>query len=173
MATADVLTVNVAEVAAPGTLTDPGIDALALFDESVTEIPPEGAGPFNVTVAVEELLPSTVVGERPMLTIEGGLIVSGAEALIPFSVPPIVATVLLPTGLVLTVNVVELDPAGTVTEAPTVALELVDERLMTEPPGPASPLRVTVPVAGFPPKTDVGLSVRLVRVAGVTVKTAV
>jgi len=41
------------------------------------------------------------------------------------------------------------------------------------PPGPATPLRVTVPVEVFPPTTDVGVTETPVRVAGLIVKGAV
>ena len=63
------------------------------------------------------------------------------------------------TALVLTVNVVLLAPAATVTLAGTVAaavLPLIRET--AAPPLGAGPLRVTVPVEGDPPVTLIGLS---------------
>lgn len=63
------------------------------------------------------------------------------------------------TLLVLTVNVMLLAPAATVTLAGTVAatvLSLIRET--AAPPVGAGPLRVTVPVEGDPPVTLIGLS---------------
>jgi hypothetical protein len=65
------------------------------------------------------------------------------------------------TDDVLTVNVALLAPAATVTELGMVALELLDERLTEDPPGPAVPFKVTVPVDEPPPKTVEGETVRL------------
>ena len=84
-----------------------------------------------------------------------------------------VTEVELDTGEVPTENVAEVEPAATVTDEGTVALTLVEERLTTVPPGSAGPLRVTVPVDGVPPNTDVGETERLVKTAGVTVSVAV
>ena len=54
---------KVAEVAPAATVTLAGTcAAVALLLESATTAPPEGAGPVNLTVPVEELPPVTVVG---------------------------------------------------------------------------------------------------------------
>ena len=50
-----------------------------------------------------------------------------------------------------TVNVPEVDPAEIVTEGGTVALELVEVRLIVVPPTGAGPLMETVPVELPPP----------------------
>jgi hypothetical protein len=72
------------------------------------------------------------------------------------------------------VKVAVVAPAATVTLAGTwAAAVLLLVRLTTAPPAGACPLKVTVPVEGFPPTTDVGLRVRDVRVAAVTVRVAV
>jgi hypothetical protein len=61
------------------------------------------------------------------------------------------------TGLVVTVNVAVVAPAGTVTFAGTVARDVLPlERVNTTPDGGAAPVSVTVPVEGLPPVTDVG-----------------
>ena len=85
----------------------------------------------------------------------------------------IVAVVTALTGVVLTVNVTEVEPAGTVTEAGTVALVELEDRLTTVPPVPAAPFRVTVPVELVPPVTVVGDSEIELRTAGVIVRVAV
>ena len=56
---------NVAVVEPPGTVTLAGTAATELLLlESVTTIPPAGAGPFSVTVPVDEFPPCTVLGLR-------------------------------------------------------------------------------------------------------------
>jgi hypothetical protein len=64
LVTAVVVTVNVAVVAPAGTVTLAGTVADALLLVSVTTVPPEGAGPFSVTVPVEEVPPFTLDGLR-------------------------------------------------------------------------------------------------------------
>jgi hypothetical protein len=63
LATGMVVTVNVAVVAPPATVTFAGtVAADVLLLASVTVTPPVGAGPLNVTVPVDEVPPVTVVG---------------------------------------------------------------------------------------------------------------
>jgi hypothetical protein len=63
LATGLVVTVNVAVVALAATVTLAGTRAAAvLLLDSVTTAPLAGAGPFSVTVPVDELPPSTEVG---------------------------------------------------------------------------------------------------------------
>ena len=62
-ATANVVTVKLAEVCPAGTLTTPGTRAaLALPVASVTEIPPAGAGALKNTVPVAFVPPLTLAG---------------------------------------------------------------------------------------------------------------
>jgi len=79
------------------------------------------------------------------------------------------------TELVVTANVVDVLPAGTMTLGDTwAAVALLLERVTVAPPDGAGPFRVTVPVELLPPVTDVGFSVTEDRVtAGFTVKVAV
>lgn len=67
LATAAVVTVNVAEVAPCATVTVAGIVAAALLDASVTTLPPAGAGAVRVTVPVDDAPPATVAGFRETL----------------------------------------------------------------------------------------------------------
>ena len=60
--TALVFTAKVAVVAPAATVTLAGTVAAAWLLDSVTAAPPEGATPLNVTVPVEALPPTTLVG---------------------------------------------------------------------------------------------------------------
>ena len=71
------------------------------------------------------------------------------------------------TALVLTMNVVLLAPAATVTLAGTLAAPLLLVSSTCAPPVRAGPLSVTVPVEDCaPPVTVAGFSVREERVEG-------
>jgi hypothetical protein len=73
--TATVLTVKLAVVAPSTTITLAGTVAAALSLERVATAPPDGAGPFKVTVPVEDDPPVTLVGFRETTESIGGLIV--------------------------------------------------------------------------------------------------
>ena len=71
--TAFVLTMKLALVAPPGTVTLAGmVAAPVLLLSSITCAPPAGAGPFSVTVPVDGLLPVTLVGLTPSEARIGG-----------------------------------------------------------------------------------------------------
>jgi len=168
--TALVLTVNVALLVPAGTVTLAAtVAAAVLLLVRLTTAPPLGAGPLSITVPVEGFPPVTLVGFR--LTEErvagGGVTVSEAVWVpLPY-VPEMVTEVDAVTALVLTVNVVLLVPAGTVTLAATVAAAvLLLVRLTTAPPLGAGPLSVTVHVEGFPPVTLAGFSATEDRATG-------
>ena len=75
----------------------------------------------------------------------------------------------MPTGVVDTVKLAVTFPAGTVTEAGTVALAELLAKLMMVPDVPAGPVRVIVPVELAPPSTEGGFKVKMLRLAGVMV----
>lgn len=77
-ATAVVFTVKFPAVAPAATVTLAGTVAAPLLLDRDTTMPPEGAGPFNVTVPVELLPPTTLVGFTATEDTVGGLIVSDA-----------------------------------------------------------------------------------------------
>jgi hypothetical protein len=176
VATGVVVIVKVALVAPPATVTLAGTCAtdVSLLC-NVTTAPVLGAAPVNVTVPVELLPPTTDVG---LLVIEdkvAALMLRVAVLLTP-CVAVITVEVLLATGNVVMVKFADVLPAGTVTEAATVAaVVLLLCRDTLTPPVGAGPVKVTVPVEALPPVTLVGLTVTDVRLTGdgVTVKVVV
>src|SRR5215213_5563092 len=82
-----------------------------------------------------------------------------AYAVTPPAVPMMSADWLLLTGLVETGKLALVAPPGTVTLGGTVAAVVLSLDKATErPPAPAGAVSVTVPVAGSPPTTSVGLT---------------
>ena len=85
-------------------------------------VPPEGAAPVRVTVPVEELPPTTVVGFNEIpCSAELGDTVRAAVLVTPLRTALIVALTALDTAVVVTVNVPVKLPAATVTLAGTAA----------------------------------------------------
>ena len=121
-----VLTVKVALVAPPATVTLAGTRAAAvLLLASVTCAPPAGAGPLRVTVPVDGLAPVTLVGLSASEVGTGGKTVSDPVRVpLPYDAE-IVAAVETPTALVVTVKVALVPPPTTVTLAGTIAAGLV------------------------------------------------
>jgi hypothetical protein len=165
-----VTTVNVVVALPAGTVTIGGTMAVPSL-ESVTSAPPLGAEPVNVTVAVTFDPPTAVDGLR-VIDASCGLedtVSAGDCRLLPLSVAVIVA---LPDETPVTVNVADVAPDATATDAGTDATAAL---LLTSPtvapPLPAAFARVTVPcmfepvvraapknvtLAMLPPVGDVG-----------------
>jgi len=99
------------------------------------------------------LPPITDAGEIVNPARVAGLIVRATVFVVVASVAEMLAVTVAETPVVETVNVAEVAPAGTVTEAGTVALALSDWRLTVIPPVGAAPLSVTVPTEDTPPRT--------------------
>jgi len=116
--------------------------------------------------------PDTVDGLRNSPVNSAGVIVRVALFGVPFNVAVIADVVCELTPIVETVNVAELLPAGTITDAGTVAALFPLCNATTVPPEPAGPDSVTVPVEAPPPRTEVGLRASEVRAAGVIVSVA-
>lgn len=151
--------VNSAVVAPEATVTVDGVTATGSLEDKLITKPPGPAGAPRVTVPVENVPPTTDAGAnvRPVSA-------PGAETfrVAVTDVAPIfaviVAVVDVVTGDVVTVNVAVVDPANTVTLAGTTTLELLDERVTTDPPVGAGPSKLTVPVDVSPPITVDGSS---------------
>ena len=155
-----------AVVVPAGTVTDAGtLPAAVLLLCSDTEMPPVGAGPVKVTVPVDELPPTTLDGFRLSELSAGGVMVNGAEAVVPY-VPEMFAIVEDATAFVLMLKVAPLAPAATVAAVGTTAAELSLANAIVRPPLGAGPLIVTVPVEPVPPVTLLGLTVTELMVTG-------
>ncbi len=166
-----VFTVNVAEVPPAGMATEPGTLATAP-QLRLTTTPPAGAGPVNLTVAVELFPAATDLGFSVNESKPGGVMVRFAIFETPFSVAIRVAVTCAETALVLMANDAEDLPPGMVTEDGTIASEVELESLKAIPPAGAEPLRVTNPVAGTAPATAPGLTPSETSTGGFTVSVA-
>ena len=74
-ATAVVVIGKLVDVVLAATVMLDGTAAEALLDDRVTTIPPVGAGPFRVTVPVDDEPPRTDGGTTAMAVTKNGLIV--------------------------------------------------------------------------------------------------
>src|SRR5262249_62155780 len=161
-ATANVVTVKLAEVCPPGTLTIPGTRATEkLLVARVTEIPPAGAGALRNTVPVALVPPRTLVGVIVIDCRRGGAFGSGLTLTkIDLVTPPAVAKTFPPVGRPVTVLVpmaklVALFPSGIVTLAGTWMVEgLSVVRLTAPPPDGAGITSATLARPELPPITS-------------------
>jgi len=149
--TVPAVTVKVAEVWPWATVTEPGTLAAELLElESDTETPPLPAADVSVTVpvAVPALAMVLEFTERLLSAGGGGLTVT-PKILLTLEYEAVKVTdVAELTVPAVTVKVAEVCPCGTVTEAGTLAAELLELESATEtPPLPAADVSVTVPVA--------------------------
>jgi hypothetical protein len=132
-------------------------DAAGLLLVNVTAVPPEGAGPFSVTVACEVLPPVTLAGlrvnEAMAMAACGGAIVSVACCELPPAVTVITTLVFDVTGCVLMAKEVVVLPAVMDTPGGILARPLLLEMVTTTSPVGAGPVRFTVPWELNPPVT--------------------
>lgn len=152
---------KIAEVEPAAIVTLEGTVALELLEDRMTTVPPEGAWPFKVTVPVDELPPSTDAGDTLTAATVSGLICNAAVKDVLPDVAVRVAVAAVETDVVVTVNVVDDEPYGTVTLDGTVAFEFLEFNVNVTPPEGAGDERVTVAVEGVPPANDGGFKDRL------------
>src|SRR6266850_2249801 len=170
--TAAVVIANVALVLPAAIVTLAGtVAALVLLLDSVMTAPPAGAALVSLAVPCEAVPPVTLVGFTETDESDagggGGETVNAALLVAPPNEPEIVTDVDEATGCVVTVNVLLVLPAATVTLAGTVAtVVLLLDIVTTAPPLGAAALSVTVPVVELPPTALVGLTLNEERVAG-------
>jgi hypothetical protein len=159
-------TVKVALWAPAGTVTLAGTVATpVLLLANATTVPPGGATSSSDTVPCEVLPPLTEVGlsaKRPTPTGEGAGFTLSVADVVALPVEAVKVTrVWNDTSLVEAVNVVLVEPVGTITLVGTVATAvLLLDSFTTVPPDGAALLNVTVPWdIMVPPYTEVGFSV--------------
>jgi hypothetical protein len=178
--TAVVAIVKLAVVAPPGTVTLDGDEAAVELSDKETTRPPPGAAALNVTVPVDVLPPTTVVGliDRAVsVTVGGGgggggapdgLTVSVADRVTPLKLALSVTTVDCATANVLIRKSAKVPPNPTDTrlETTTAASLLLVNATVTGPSlgSRAGGLMRTRPIDRVPPATAVGLTVRSVSV---------
>lgn len=151
-----------------GITTFEGSNAKLLFEANVIVVS-TAATPVSVTVPVDGLPPTTLVGFNTSVFNAGGLTVRLAEVLVtPRYVPDTVPVVATETGTVVITNVAVFAPAGTVTLTGTVAALFVVLRV-TVSFAAVAPVRVTVPVDWAPPINVLGVSVIELKTGGFTV----
>jgi hypothetical protein len=179
-----VVAVNCAVVAPASTITFAGTAAAALLLETVRvrcgSVAAAAVGPFSVTVPVELAAPpSTLVGFMVTEMTDGGTTVRIADcAGVTSTFAEIDTGVETATASGVTVNVVDMELAGTVTLARTVAAPGVPlVSVTTVPPAGAALFNVTVPVEFWPdtpPTIEVGLreTVTTANGGGLTVSVA-
>ena len=142
-----------------GTVAAPELELVRLTVE-----PPGGAAAPRITVPVVAVPDRTLVGLRVSELTVTGVTVNVANFVAPDIVPDTVTAVEEATAKVVTVNVLVLEPAGTVTLPGTVAMAEFEVDIATVlPPEGALAESLTVPVAVFPPITDVGLTLTELR----------
>lgn len=139
---------------------------------SFTTTPPFDAAPLSETVPVAAVPPGTEFGLTLMLESAAAVMVNEAVWLVPLRFAVMRAVAELETPKVEILNVVEVEPPGTMVVLGTVAELLLELRAIGIPPGPATPFSVTVPVAVFPPTIEPGFTKRLAKPAGLIVRTA-
>jgi len=151
-----VVMVKVAEVCPGSTVTFVGTAAASVSESSETSKPTLGAAPTKVTVPVLTSPANTVVGLRVR---DATLVTLTLITVVATSPPPRaikVTGVLTATGVVVTLNVADVRPAGTMTQTGTVTEGLVTESGTVNPAAGALSEIVTVPTAEKPPTTGFG-----------------
>lgn len=124
-----------AELAPAGTVADAGTVSIELADDRVTAEPPLGAARFRTTVQFAVADGGRLDGLHATeltVTVATRLMVALCELLPRVAVT--VADWLLGRVAVVALNVAELDPAATVTDAGTVNVGLVFVSVTTLPP---------------------------------------
>jgi len=162
---------NVTLVAPDGTVTVLGTIAEVALLASVIEVPPVGAAPVRVTVAVEDTPPTTFVGFK-VNEERAAAVTTRFCVLATPSIAVIIAVACPAMGTVEMLNVAIVLPPATTTEAGSVATLLLLARLTAMPPTGAAVARVMVPMELLPPNRDVGLKLNDCNTGGLTVKLA-
>jgi hypothetical protein len=166
--------VNVAREEPAGTVTLAGTEATVLLLLVIPTTVSAAETPVKVTVPVEVLPPTTLVGLSDSDDSAAARIVMVAVRCVLFRLADITDVVFTLTGVVLTTKVAVLLPADTVTLAVTcAALLLLLASVTIAPPAGAGPLSVNVALDELPPVTLVGFKLSVDGVGALTVSTTV
>jgi hypothetical protein len=161
------VTVKAADVEPAATVTEAGVASWELLSESETEEPPAGAAAVRVTIQLPVALGARMVGLQAS---EERAADASRFTVAVFETPLIVAVTvaawLLVTAPAVTVNVADVEPDATVTEAGVVSPLLLSESETEEPPAGAAALSVTVQVLVAPEARLVGLQASEERTTG-------
>ena len=164
---------KVAVVCPAGTVIVGGNPTVAVLLDSVTTSPELKAGPLRVKVPIAPFPPRTLFGVIDNPVIVAGLTVTVAVAERPPNTPVMVATDCELTANVCATKLACVLPAATVTDAGTVTLEALLERVTIFPEDPAGSDNVTRPVEVFPPVSTLGLKLIDAKGRGLIVNWAV
>src|ERR687896_572565 len=156
-----VLITKLALVAPAGTVRLAGtVVALELADNE-TAAPPKGASSFNVTVPVDELPATTLVGLTESVDSATGPTVITEKRVVSTCVAESPTLVVVEEENVEIVKLSLVAPAGIKMVGGTLATDGTSlARVTTSPPGGAASGSVTVPVDGLPPTTVFGFTVK-------------
>ena len=133
-----VVTVKVVPLAPAETVTFFGTTAAALFEARVIVSPLAGAAPLRVSMPEEELPPMTLLGDTERFVSVAAVNVKGADLLfVPTEALMVTVSVLL-TPAVPMENDTEVAPEAMLTDAGTLASELLEDNVTVAPEVPAA-----------------------------------
>src|SRR5918999_1031931 len=156
-----VVIAKVALVAPGGTVMLAGTVVAGELADNETAAPSLGAASFNVTVPVDELPPTTLVGLTASVDSATGLTLITEKRVVSRCVAESPTLVVVEEENVEIVKLPLVSPAGIVILGGTLATEGTSlERVTTSPPAGAGSGSVTVPVDGLPPTTVFGFTVK-------------
>jgi hypothetical protein len=160
VATAKVVTLNVALVEPAKTVTSAGTVAVLEFELRATTSPPVGATPLSFTVPVVLAPPTTLAGLMETAAKFGDRIVTLNVFANPLRDAVIVATLFFATADEVRVKVPFVVPLSIWSDAGTLAKVSLDDNKTLCPGAPLIPVKLTVPASEVPPTADVGLKER-------------
>jgi hypothetical protein len=166
--TADVATAKVPDFAPPGTVIVAATEALEELDPRLMVSPLDGATLPRLTVPVAPVPPTTDAGFSTTELIDGAFTAKPHVRGVPLNLAEIVALLSAATAEVLTMKVLEIAPASTVTLAGTITKDESEVRGIGRPPAGALDPSVMVPVARELPTTVDGVTLTQDSIGGST-----
>ena len=142
---------NVADVAPAGIVTVAGTLTALWLLESVIWMPPEGATPSRVSVPVTDVPPGALEELIEKRVSDTAFSVRASSTDEAGALAITMAVVFVATDLVVTANVIEVSPAGTLTLPGTVTEGDLELKVILYPAFGAGPSSVNTPVVEVPP----------------------